>query len=520
MKDTIELNGFNKVKMPKLHGHIKVTTSYAKSGNIAEVVEADNIVTNALRDIFANDYLNGISANAMLPLWSKWFAGILMYENAFALNSNDEIDPNNYFPDADNVNHLFAHAGDVAPNDTADDTRRGSPNTISRQITDGMVKLAWEWGSSQGNSDTRFIRSVALTHADTGNVGLGSSSNAFAGFSAFASIGNLSAITSSKGAGVQTLAMYDDNHCLDFNIGEANQATSSSTMETPKVTVNVKRLGLFKVGLVDTDSANTDFKRTFTITTPITFYLQPSYWFDYEHKYLWLFTNITGNIGSGGYRAYSFSRTDVRYCVIDCVNEQLVNLGTEQNPVYYKTIQSDASDLAPLSGNYGEFGDTRRPQYNQIVGDGVSFCLPMGDASANNWYNGAIQFKGVKKFNLSTGVQTAMPLASSVNYLRSAMNGGGLIVGDGFVANGTASYPCTTQLSSQYLPSYALQTVNRISTYAFPIATSESASRARYILANKLVHTTMLNLPQAVQKTSAKNMNVEYTLTEVSGGGE
>lgn len=517
MKDTIRLNGFAKPKMPKLHGHLKVTTSYAKSGNIAEVVECDNIVTNALADIFANDYLNGINAGSMLPLWSKWFSGILMYENAFAVDGNNAIDPDNYFPEADNVNHLFAHAGDVAPSDTADDTRRGSPNTISQQITDGMVKLAWEWGSSQGNvPDGRYIRSVALTHKDTGNCGLGSLSNAFAGFSPFASIGNLSAITSTKGANVQTLAMYDENHCLDFNIGEANAATSSSTMATPKVTVNVKRLALFKTGLLDTVSADTTFKRSFTVTTPITFYIQPSYWFDYEHKYLWLFTNITGNIESGGYRAYSFSRTDIRYCVIDCENEELVNLGTSETPVYYKTIQSDASDLAPISCNWGEYGDTSRPQYNQLVGDGTSFCFPMGDCSQLNWYNGAPQFKGVKKFNLTTGVQIAMPLANAITYLRPAMNGGGLVVGDGFVGNGTASYPCATMFSSSNQSSYAFQTVNRISSYAFPIASAQNNSRARYILANKLVHTTMLNLPQAVQKTSAKNMNVEYTLTEVS----
>ena len=517
MKDTIRLNGFGKPKMPKLHGHIKVTTSYAKSGNIAEVVECDNIVTNAIADIFANDYLNGINAGSMLPLWSKWFSGILMYGNAFALNANDEIDPDNYFPEADNVNKLYAHAGDTAPSDTADDTRRGSPNTIAQVVSDGSVKLAWEWGSLQGNTGENYIRSVALTHADTGNAGLGSASNAFAGFTPLASIGNLGAITSTKGANVQTLAMYDENHCLDFNIGEANQATSTSLFETAKVSVNIKRLALFKTGLVDTVSADTTMKRTFTVTTPITFYMQPSYWFDYEHKYLWLFTNITGQIGSGGYRAYSFSRTDVRYCVIDCENEELVNLGTSETPVYYKTVVSDASDLAPLSCNWGEYNDTGRPQYNQLVGDGTSFCFPMGDCSQQNWYNGAPQFKGVKKFNLSTGVQTAMPLASSVNFLRPAMYGGGLVVGDGFVGNGTASYPCTTIFSSSNQSSYAFQTVNRISTYAFPIASSQSNSRARYIFANKLVHTTMLNLPQAVQKTSAKNMNVEYTLTEVSG---
>lgn len=516
MKDLYNGNRFEGMNFKKLHGHIKVTTSYAKSGNIAEVVEADNIVTNALRDIFANDYLNGISASSMLPLWSKWFSGILMYENAFPLTAQEVIDPDNYFPDGDNVNHLFAHAGDTAPNDTADDTRRGSPNTIGRVVSDGSVKLAWEWGSLQGNTGESYIRSVALTHADVGNAGLGSASDAFAGFSSFASIGNLSSRTIAKASAEEIHAMYDDNHALSFYIGEAGAyQANNNPMETPKVTVNVKRLALFKTGLVDTDNANTEFKRTFTVTTPITFYVQPSYWFDYTNKRLWLFTNITGNIGSGGYRAYSFSRTDVRYCVIDCINGEMVNLGTEQAPVYYKTIVSDASDLAPMSGNYGEFGDTRRPQYNQIVGDGTTFCLPMGDASANNWYTGRIQFKGVKRFNLSTGVQSAMPLASSIDFLRCVMSGGGLVVGDGFVGNGTASYPCVTQFANVNMPSYAFQTVNRISTYAFPIASADSASRARYILANKLVHTTMLNLPQAVQKTSAKNMNVEYTLTEV-----
>jgi len=55
MKDVIRLNGFAKPKMPKLHGHLKITTSYAKSGNIAEVVECDNIVTNAIADIFAKE---------------------------------------------------------------------------------------------------------------------------------------------------------------------------------------------------------------------------------------------------------------------------------------------------------------------------------------------------------------------------------------------------------------------------------------------------------------------------------
>lgn len=50
MKDTIRLNGFAKPKMPKLHGHLKVTTSYAKSGNIAEVVMCGNKKINFNND--------------------------------------------------------------------------------------------------------------------------------------------------------------------------------------------------------------------------------------------------------------------------------------------------------------------------------------------------------------------------------------------------------------------------------------------------------------------------------------
>lgn len=503
-------------KMPKLHGHIKVTTSYAKSGNIAEVVEADNIVTNAMADILSLDYLNGISANSILPLATKWFSGILMYENAFATSGEPAvINPANYYPPNDTNNHLFAHAGPNSPSDTADDTRRGSPNTAAQQYTDGMVKFAWEWGSAQGNSGDRYIRSVALCHGDTGDCGLGSGSNAFQAFIPFANISSLSNLTFTRGSYEETHAFYDDNHGLSFYIGEdGTYQSNTANKETTKVTVNIKRQAFFKTGLVDVIQGSSPIMRKFTVDTPITFYMQPAYWFDRTNKQLWLFTNITG---PNGYKSYGFSRTDVKYCIIDCVNEELVNLGTEQEPVYYKTIVSDASDLAPICAKYTGDNDDRYPEYLQIVCNGTEVYFPT--TNYTTWTE-QVRVTGYKKINLVNNNQAAYTFANSeyLTYLRSAMNVGDLVVGDGFVINGSDIFKCTKSLPafSYDTLAYTFCSVDKPSNLVMPIATINSASRQRPILASKLLHTTMLNLPSAVQKTTAKNMNVEYTLTEVS----
>ena len=514
-RDNFKGNRFGRMKMSKLHGHITVKTYYAKSGNLAEVIEKDNIVTNALADIFDLDYLNGINANSMMPLAEKWFGGILMYEHEFATSGNPAtINPDNYFPPSDSNNHLYAHAGDVAPSDTSDDTRRGSPNTLEKIIRDGYAKFGWEWGSSVGNvPDGHYIRSVALTHKDTGNCGLGSGSNAFASFVPFVNISNLANLTYIRGSFEDTFAMYDDDHGLSFYVGGIGEyQASDANKNTNKLSVYIKRQAFFKTGLVDVVSGASNFiKRSFEITLPFTLYMQPSYWFDRTNKYLWIFTNITGE---NGYKNYSYDNQNIRYCVIDCENEELVNLGTEQEPVYYKTIQADTACLAPVCHKHTEMNNDGFPDFGQIIGDGTTFYFPVGSSSGQF----ALVCTGLLSVNLSNNNQHKYERASgSSGYMPIGCKGGDLISGNGFVIN-DAFYPCGSAISQEYhTRSYAFNSVDKVSNLAYPVESNQSYSRPRPILASKLVHTTMLNLPTPVQKTNAKNMNVTYELTEDSG---
>jgi hypothetical protein len=140
IKDTYRLNGFNSVKLPKLKGHVKLTLHNCKNGK-NEVYEGDNIITNAVRDIFANNYLGAIDYSKTMPLWSNWYGGILCYENAFAVDSQTGLpDPDDYFPQGDDVNPVTAHAGATVPQDFADDLKRGMPNTAGQVFADGCPR--------------------------------------------------------------------------------------------------------------------------------------------------------------------------------------------------------------------------------------------------------------------------------------------------------------------------------------------------------------------------------------------
>ena len=94
IKDRSSLLRVDGVRFPKLKGHIKLTLHNCRTGK-NEVVEGDNIITNAVRDIFAANYLGGIDYSTMLPLWSKWFGGVICYENAHPL-VNGALDPDDY----------------------------------------------------------------------------------------------------------------------------------------------------------------------------------------------------------------------------------------------------------------------------------------------------------------------------------------------------------------------------------------------------------------------------------------
>ena len=513
IKDTYRLDGFSSVKLPKLKGHVKLTLHNCRTGK-NEVFEGDNIITNAVRDIFANNYLGAINYSKLMPLWSKWYGGILCYQNPFDEDpQTDKPYPDDYFPQGDDVNPVTAHAGSTVPQDFADDLKRGMPNTAGQVFADGVVKQAWEWGSTQGNG---VISALALTHKDTGDCGLGASSNAFAGFSPFDLIQGSQLPSSNSGLNNpdNLFSRYDNNHGLFFHIGEEGDFYYGrhTSFETKKLTVYIRRLPYFKAGLYETLHADSDYQRVFTVeTTGASMFAQPSYFFDIENKYLWVFYNNTSTCGTA--QPYWWNGTwdnnTVNYFVVDCENEEIIDEGT---------IESDTNDLAPLSmprAVGAGYSETDFYVNACIIKEGNYVYLPTGTIVGNWTEYSNYRITGYKKINITNQAdQSAITFNTTQNAFLSATKCGGLIINPGRVVNGGIGDNCASQFSEI---NRAFNDVNKVSFLAMPIGVgNQSGTLPRYLAANKMVNTTKWNLPSSVQKTSSQSMTIEYTLQEVS----
>lgn len=523
IKDKMHLEGFNTVKLPKLKGKVKISLHNPVTGK-TEVVEGENIVTNAIRDIYLNNVMGGVDYAKTMPLWSNWYGGVLAFENAFAVDQQTgDPDPDDYFIQGSGINACVAHAGGtVIPTEHDDDLLRGSPTTSAFQFSENSVKQVWEWLPSHGNSN-KPISALALTHKDAGDAGIGSAFYAFQNFSPFALIqgSQLGTSNASLNSADNSFAKYDDNHSLFFHIGDSTQFTPNrgTSFATKKLTVIIRRLPFSSVGLYEAAHGRSDYPRSFTVeTTGANMYIQPSYYFDYENKYLWVFYNNTSpcNANTGDYWwAGTWSKDTVSYFVVDCESETIIDEGT---------IVSDDTDLAPLSFVVASSGvDSDMSVNAQIVKDGNYVYFPIGSTNTYWTAAGAYHVTGYKKINISNQAdQSVIAFNATQDGMRSAAKFGGLIINSGMVVNNGAGYACGAQFSPSVVGTYfsgvwAYQQLNKVSSLVLPVGASVgSGSVERYIAVPKLLMTTKWNLPTPVQKTASQSMAIEYTLQEVS----
>lgn len=517
IKDTHKLQGFNVPKMPKFKGHVKITLHNCKNGK-NEVIEGDNIVTNAVRDILANNYLGQVDYAKLLPLVQKWFSGLLIFEQAHTLS------PDNYYPQGEDTNHLWGHAGpqsiDAAHDD---DLTRGNPVTPAFVFTEDTIKQVWEFSSPRANvPDGRYIRSLALTHGDVGNAGLGSNTYAFQNFVPFENVGVSSLSSGVYGlfGGDNIVAQYDDNHGLFYHIGDlADYYAEHIVFSTQKVSIYIRRMPFLKAGLYETTNGLTNYQTVVTVTTSITFYCDPAYYFDAVNKRLWLFTNATSTNGS-------YSKNTISYSILD--------LSDLSNVTEYAhgTIVSDVSKLAPLSyarDSSFDWSASRRWIYS-ICKSGNYFYFPTSNAISTSGSGSLyINCTGYQKINISNqSDQSSIENIVSQDVYSSPVPCGGLTANLGRVTNGSKGYSCVKQIDfpagggidGREWSSLAICQPNNPIFYMTPIGNQFNSNNARYILAKKLLTTTLFNLPSPVQKTSSQSMTVEYTLQEVDGGSE
>ena len=529
--------GYSTPKLPKFKGHVKITLHNCRTGK-NEVIEGENIVTNAVRDLLAANYLGAVDYNKIFGadgLWRKWFGGVLLYEQAHptqTVGGVEVLDPDDYFPRADSVSHLFAHAGQNSiDSQHDDDLTRGNPVAAAFVATENTIKQVWEWGSARGNvPDGRYIRALSLTHADTGDAGLGNTGYAFQNFVPFEKIDRFEGFTYKLSSLI--FAPYDESNGLAFAIGEDGEwhggyPGGHQSFETAKVTIYIRKFPFAKAGLFQAIVPNTNLvlpggatvsiDKQFEITLPFNIYANPCYYFDYTNKKLWLFTNVN-SVG-----ASTFSKTDIKWARIDL--SDLESVSVEANG----TIVSDTSNLAPLGwgDNATNFG-RGRSDFSAIVFDGTSFYFPTG---SKNSYTGYQRINFANQSDQSTIVFNN----ARTDYPLEPMYAGGLLVADGRVTNGAVGYNCGTILDyagqeySTMRASWLYSQPNKVSSYVMNCDGGSLADASGYvdnwnrrcILANKMLNTTLFNLPNPVQKTSSQSMTVEYTLQEVpEGGGE
>lgn len=498
MIDKFKTADFGSMRPSRLHGHVKVTLKDTRTGETKKV-EGDNIVTNAIYNIFARNICGGVDYSKLLPIATRWFGGVLCYGNAHTLN------PDNFYPQSDTDNPLVAHAGDVAPSTSAivqEDLKRGSPSNFI--VGDGFIKAVWEFLPSQGNGT---INGISLTHKDTGNVGLGNTSTAFKAFNPFDLI-NISNYTTNAGllSTDQAYTQYDDNHALVFYIGELGEYGSGSGIpsfrfHTTKVSLYIRHLAMNKAGLIDTNSATDTDERAFDVETSIDFYMQPAYYFDPDTKYLWLFTNITST-------DFAYSSQYMKYTVIDCEAGEEVTSGT---------YESDALNFAPVSYDSTGITYSLKSQIN---------ISKMGDFFLFPTCQGAFNFGGdLGVINGYQMIDTTLPTnQKTVSFnevqkrIRSSMVGGGLLLTSGRVVNGNTGYTCNDFLPwEQRNPSFAFASPSEVSSYLSAICGGEPSTGGtcpRWIVANKMVNTTLYNPSEPIVKTASQSMVIEYTLRE------
>ncbi len=149
-----------------LKGTTRIELTDVHTGRI-EICENQNMITNALRDIFKplglsnrpNRYFN-----EFVPYYSKLLGGILCFDTAL------EENPDNYYPPANAT--LIGCASYGVQNNTKNTFRGGFNQTESEvNLKDRYVKYVYDFATSQANGT---IASVCLTHICGGFTSYGS----------------------------------------------------------------------------------------------------------------------------------------------------------------------------------------------------------------------------------------------------------------------------------------------------------------------------------------------------------
>lgn len=275
--DRLKSLDFKGRDFPILKGDVKMTLKNVHNGK-TEVFEKHNLVTNALSDIFGNNYGGLVNYNSFADLYKTYLGGVLVFASAL------DSDPTKYGIPAYTTNPVTAHAGQTHLTSQNDDTTRGNPDDSATVLTSGSTKMVWEWGTNAGNGQ---ISSLGLTHSDVGSFGCGSRSDG-------ANPTCLQSLNPFADVGCNSMSFpYGDNSnailAINNNVAYTLALTGDTTVKVYKTPINCTKFKLQGGSLAPI----TDYTESITVTLAESYGRSYNgdlyYWFDFDNDLLYLF---------------------------------------------------------------------------------------------------------------------------------------------------------------------------------------------------------------------------------------
>lgn len=485
IKDTVQLQGFSQMKLPKFKGTVEIKLHNPTTGK-TEIQRGENMVTNAVSDIFASNYCGALDYRKLLPLYNKMYGGILCFSKALDVSSQNAAD--DYFiPDGNttNGNPLTAHAGQTSFSTQDDDYTRGVPSNVT--VSDGIATMSWEWGLSAGNGT---IASLALTHTDVGDAGTGSTSQAFAAMKPVINA-HYTDKDGYENYGLPASSDTDDNRIRFIKDGYAYSfcATTTTNMVIKKIPIAFEETGLVAGSpFIDMPASLIETHNVDVTNLGLSGTYQPYYFYD-GNNILWLLFNS------------ETSRT-FKYMTVN-----LTTWATTSG-----TITTDSVAVGRLGGG---LSNTCVPV--EILFDGTYMYLPRSNAS-----NGTANRTGLLRMKLppNQADQTATGFTSTCKGQGGIFIPNGshkVLVADGLVINNGTMYPTATDSSwaSYYdVNNMPFTIFNRGITSL--MLQDYSGRNYYYVGVSKFYLGTKYNLSSAVTKTPSQSMIVTYTIQEVA----
>lgn len=484
--DRLKSLDFKGRDFPILKGDVKMTLKNVHNGK-TEVFEKHNLVTNALSDIFGNNYGGLINYNSFADLYKTYLGGVLVFASAL-----DDTDPSTYGIPAYTSNPVTAHAGQTPLDSQNDDTTRGNPDDSATVLSSGSTKLVWEWGTNAGNGQ---IASLGLTHSDTGSFGCGSRSDGanptcLQSLNPFVNVGCISKSYAYGDDGVPVLA-------IDGNVAYSIYLVNSTTVDVFKTPINNTKFKLQGGSLAPL----TDYSSKITVTIQDYNIADKGgcyYHFDFANEKLILFGVPT----QGGERLLideidlsNWSNQTSTQSYVDVSGAKLWKFTGQDggnSTGYGNTPLSVPTKAIIYNGYIFVYG-------NRGTGDYDRHPTKMFKVNLSNFADqNEIDTTIAEQFDGQSGSRTNERFASL----------GGIIVHDSFLINGDKVFPVAKK--NVAINAGHIFGSDGVSAPCFGINTTLNS-----VAVTKLYLATKWNLGGAVTKNASQSMTVEYTLTEV-----